>query len=91
MASTPCSTPAVLFPGNFVLSRAQLCAMLVNTAYDQFAQWGQQHYPKPANFRYTFAMNNPQQPQGPLTVQPNVVTGRGIAPAVIPAAVTPVS
>ena len=90
MATTPCSTPAIFSPGNFALSRAQLCAMLDNTAYDQFAQWGQQHYPKPPNFRYTFAMNNPQQPQGPLTAQPNAVTGREIGPAVIPAAV-PVS
>jgi hypothetical protein len=38
---------------------------------------------------YAFAINNPTQPQEPVSAQPNVVTGREPGHAILPAAVIP--
>jgi hypothetical protein len=37
--------------------------------------------------RYAFAINNPNQPQGPVSAQPNLVTGREPRRAILPATV----
>jgi predicted lipase len=53
MVNMPCRTPAMYIPSDFVLADAQLCAKLVNTAYDQFTQWVKQNYPAQSKFQWT--------------------------------------
>lgn len=40
----------MVLPQFFTLPLAQICAMLTNSAYDQFAQWVNQSYPSPSKF-----------------------------------------
>jgi triacylglycerol lipase len=52
MNAAPAKSLPMYFPPGFVQAEASLCASLVLTAYDQYAQWQSQNYPSPSQFRW---------------------------------------
>lgn len=53
MAAPPRMSLPMYFPSGFVLADAVTCAALVDTAYDQYAQWHNQGYPARGSFQWT--------------------------------------
>jgi triacylglycerol lipase len=53
MTTPPRLSLPMYFPSGFALGDAVACATLVDTAYDQYAQWQNQGYPGAASFQWT--------------------------------------